>query len=130
MILSVLCGSVFAQKTPVNDATTPLHLLQPDYATPYGAPEPEKVSAVLNRVFGYLDSVTPTGFVNEKTGDAVTDLSKIDAGTILARGDFRIVSYEWGVTYAGMLLANEATGERKYRDYVEKRLIFIGRFGG
>ena len=34
----------------------------------------------------------------------------IDADTILAHGDFRIVSYEWGVTYAGMLLASEAEG--------------------
>ncbi|HVE58481.1 MAG TPA: glycoside hydrolase family 88 protein [Pyrinomonadaceae bacterium] len=126
LILLLLCNSVFAQKTPVNDATTPLHKLQPDYVTPYGAPKPEEVTAVLNRVFGYLDSVTPTGFINEKTGAAVTDLSKIDANTILARGDFRIVSYEWGVTYAGMLLANEATGDAKYRDYVEKRLTFIG----
>ena len=126
LILLLLCNSVFAQKTPVNDATTPLHKLQPDYVTPYGAPKSEEVTAVLNRVFGYLDSVTPTGFINEKTGAAVTDLSKIDANTILARGDFRIVSYEWGVTYAGMLLANEATGDQKYRDYVEKRLTFIG----
>jgi unsaturated rhamnogalacturonyl hydrolase len=126
LILLILCNSVVAQKPPVNDATTPLHMLKPDYVTPYGAPKPEEVSAVLNRVFGYLDAVTPTGFINEKTGAAVTDPSKIDAGTILARGDFRIVSYEWGVTYAGMLSAADATGEQKYRDYVEKRLLFIG----
>jgi unsaturated rhamnogalacturonyl hydrolase len=127
LILLLFCNSVFAQqKPPVTDATTPLHLLKPDYVTPYGAPKPEEVTAVLNRVFGYLDSVTPTGFINEKTGEAVTDLSKIDANTILARGDFRIVSYEWGVTYAGMLAAANATGEAKYRYYVEKRLTFIG----
>jgi unsaturated rhamnogalacturonyl hydrolase len=126
LILLIFCNSLFAQKPPVNDATTPLHLLKPDYVTPYGAPKPEEVTGVLNRVFGYLDAVTPIGFINEKTGEAVTDLQKIDAGTILARGDFRIVSYEWGVTYAGMLLAAEATGEQKYRDYVEKRLMFIG----
>lgn len=125
LILLILCNSAFAQK-PVNDATTPLHMLKPDYVTPYGAPKPEEVSAVLNRVFGYLDSVTPTGFINEKTNEPVTDLSKIDANTILARGDFRIVSYEWGVTYAGMLAAADATGDKKFRDYVEKRLSFIG----
>lgn len=127
LILLLACPAVFAQqKPPVNDVTTPLHRLQPDYVTPYGAPKPEEVSAVLNRVFTYLDAVTPTGFINEKTGEAVTDLSKINADTILARGDFRIVSYEWGVTYAGMLSAAEMTGEAKYRDYVEKRLMFIG----
>ncbi len=73
----------------------------------------------------YLNGVTPLAFVNEKTGEAFTDATKIDANTILQRGDFRIVSYEWGVTYAGMLLASEATGDPKYRDYVEKRLAFI-----
>lgn len=125
LILLSIAVAVPAQ-TPVNDATTPLHMLKPDYVTPYGAPKPEDVSAVLRRVFGYLDGVTPAGFVNEKTGEAVTDFSKIDANTILARGDFRIVSYEWGVTYAGMLNAFEATGDARFRDYVEKRLVFIG----
>ena len=122
-LISILfCQTVLAQ----TDATTPLHKLQPNYTMPYGIPKPEEVTAVLNRVFGYLDSSTPTGFINEKTGETLTDLSKIDENTILARGDFRIVSYEWGVTYAGMLLASESTGEQKYRDYVEKRLNFIG----
>lgn len=115
---------VFAQNAP-NDATAPLHLLKPDYPVPYGIPKTEDVTAILNRVHGYLDSVTPTGFINEKTGAPLTDSSKIDANTILARGDFRIVSYEWGVTYAGMLLASEATGDARFRDYTEKRLSFI-----
>lgn len=126
LVALLFCQTVFAQKTPQTDATTPLHLLKPDYVTPYGAPKPEEVSAVLNRVFGYLDNVTPVGFINEKTGQPVTNLSKIDGNTILARGDFRIVSYEWGVTYAGMLLAAEAANDSRFRDYAEKRLAFIG----
>jgi unsaturated rhamnogalacturonyl hydrolase len=121
LITGLFCQTFLAQ----TDATTPLHKLQPNYTMPYGIPKQEDVTAVLNRVFGYLDSVTPTGFINEKTGEALTDLSKIDENTILARGDFRIVSYEWGVTYAGMLLASEATNDPKFRDYTEKRLTFI-----
>ncbi len=121
LIFAVLCHPVFAQ----TDATTPLHLLKPDYPIPYGIPKQEDVVSVLNRVHGYLDGVTPHAFVNEKTGEVFTDATKIDANTILQRGDFRIVSYEWGVTYAGMLLASETTGDPKYRDYVEKRLAFI-----
>ncbi len=121
LILFLICPAAFGQ----TDATTPLHLLKPDYPVPYGIPKQEEVTAILNRIHGYLDSVTPTGFINEKTGEAVTDYSKIDANTILARGDFRIVSYEWGVTYAGMLLASEATGDPRFRDYTEKRLTFI-----
>ncbi|HLA96433.1 MAG TPA: glycoside hydrolase family 88 protein, partial [Pyrinomonadaceae bacterium] len=121
LVIVILAQFVFAQ----TDATTPLHLLKPDYPIPYGIPKPEEVTAVLNRVFGYLDGVTPPAFVNEKTGEVFTDATKIDQNTILQRGDFRIVSYEWGVTYAGMLLASETTGDPKYRDYVEKRLGFI-----
>lgn len=118
--------ATFAQ----TDATTPLHLLKPDYPMPYGIPKPEEVTAVLNRIHGYLDSVTPTGFINDKTNQPITDYSKIDADTVLARGDFRIVSYEWGVTYAGMLLASEATGDPRFRDYTEKRLSFIADAAG
>jgi len=110
---------------PTTDATTPLHLLKPNYPVPYGIPKPDEVTAVLDRVYKYLDSVTPTGFVNEKTGQALTDYSKVDENTILKQGDFRIVSYEWGVTYAGMLLASEATGDPRFRDYVERRISFI-----
>jgi rhamnogalacturonyl hydrolase YesR len=112
------------------DQTTPLHLLKPNYPIPYGIPKPEEVTALLNRIHGYLDSVTPTGFINEKTGAPITDYSKIDADGVLARGDFRIVSYEWGVTYAGMLLASEATGDPRFRDYTEKRLAFIADAAG
>jgi unsaturated rhamnogalacturonyl hydrolase len=125
LLLLQSVSPIFAQNAP-NDATTPLHLLKPDYTVPYGIPKPEEVTAILNRVHGYLDAVTPTGFINEKTNAPITDLTKIDANTILSRGEFRIVSYEWGVTYAGMLLASETTGDGKYRDYAEKRLTFIG----
>src|SRR6185295_10318705 len=124
LVLILLAGQVFGQQ-PTTDATTPLHLLKPNYPIPYGIPKPEEVVTVLNRVHGYLDSVTPIGFVNEKTGEEITDYSKIDENTILKRGDFRIVSYEWGVTYAGMLLASDATGDPRFREYTEKRLQFI-----
>lgn len=127
LILILSAQITFAQ---VNDVTTPLHQLRPDYPVPYGIPKDADVIAVTDRIYNYLNTVTPTGFINEKTGEAVTDLAKIDANTILARGDFRIVSYEWGVTYAGMLLANDVIKDAKYRDYVEKRMTFIGDSAG
>jgi len=127
LTLSLLFQIAIAPVLAQTDATTPLHLLKPDYPIPYGIPKQEEVTAVLNRVFGYLDGVTPPGFQNEKTGELFTDATKIDQNTILQRGDFRIVSYEWGVTYAGMLLASEATGDARYREYVDKRLAFIAQ---
>ena len=123
---AVLLGSIASNSLIAQtDATTPLHLLKPDYPIPYGIPKPDEVTAVLNRVHGYLNSVTPPAFQNEKTGEIFTDASKIDPNTILQRGDFRIVSYEWGVTYSGMLLALENTGDARFKDYVSTRMKFI-----
>ena len=86
-------STVFAQQKG-NDVTAPLHAMKPDYPFLYQAPKVADVKIVLNRVYHYLDSVTPTGFINEKTNEPLTDYTKIDANTILSRGDFRIVSYQ------------------------------------
>jgi rhamnogalacturonyl hydrolase YesR len=92
---------------------------------PYGAPKTESVKAVLDRVFGYLDAATPIGFINKKTNEAVNDLNNIDTNTIVKPGDFRLTSYEWGVTYSGMLEAGAATGDQKFNDYTKRRIDFI-----
>ncbi|HEX6181427.1 MAG TPA: glycoside hydrolase family 88 protein [Chitinophagaceae bacterium] len=115
--------SVFAQRT--NDVTTPLHAMRPDYPTPYGAPKIEDVKSVLDRVYHYLDSVTPAQFVNRRTGEAVSSLTNVDTNVIVKPGDFRLTSYEWGVTYSGMLLVGEATGDKKYTNYTKSRIEFI-----
>lgn len=107
-----------------NDVTAPLHAMKVDYPTPYGAPEIATVKATLDRVFNYLDATTPTGFVNRKTGDAVS-LNAVDTNTIVRPGDFRLTSYEWGVTYSGMLEAGAATGDKKFTDYTKSRTEFI-----
>lgn len=119
--------TVSAQRnvTNANDSNTPLHLLQPDYPVPYGIAKTNDVKATLDRVYGYLNNVTPTAFVNSKTGEIINDLSKIDENTALQKGDFRLVSYEWGVTYGAMLLASQITGDGRYKEYVDKRLEFI-----
>jgi unsaturated rhamnogalacturonyl hydrolase len=125
-LLLLLCTqTVFAQQQPPTDANTPLHRLQPDYPVPYGIPQPEDIRKLLNLIHAYLDETTPAGFVNARTQEPLIDLTRIDENTILRPGDFRIVSYEWGVTYAGMLLASEATGDARFRDYTEKRMQFI-----
>jgi rhamnogalacturonyl hydrolase YesR len=112
---------VFAQK---NDVTTPLHLLKPDYKVPYGAPSADSVKKVLDKVFNYLDAVTPPQFVN-RSGDVVEVKATADTGIIFKQGDFRLTSYEWGVTYSGMLQIGEATGDNKFTDYSKSRLHFL-----
>src|SRR4051812_17781580 len=125
LLVLLFTQSVFAQQTPSNDANTPLHRMQPNYPVPYGIPQIEEIARLLSRVHAYLDESTPVGFVNARTNEPLTDLTKIDENTTLRQGDFRLVSYEWGVTYAGMLLATEATGDARFRNYAEKRLQFI-----
>lgn len=122
-LLSLANPGLQAQ-TPT-DASSPLHLIEPAYATPHVKPGIQNISTVLERIYGYLDRTTPPALVEKDSQLEVTDFSKIDAKSVFKPGDFRLVSYEWGVTYAGMLLASEATGEARYADYTRKRLGFL-----
>jgi len=119
--------SVPAQEAPPPQEKGPaaadamLHALEVRYATPYKAMETAEVKAVLDRVFAYLDSTTPAALISKRTGAPLTDLGKADPDAVLKPGDFRLTSYEWGVTYLGMLAAGAATGDRRYTDYVRQR---------
>ena len=124
MLLPLACQA-WAETKPANDMTAPLHLMKADYPTPYGNPSVDDVSKVLDRVFTYLDAATPTQAINAKTKKEITNFSQIDDDTVFAPGDFRLTSYEWGVTYAGMLAAGGATGDKRYKDYVNKRLTLL-----
>lgn len=115
---------LLAQK-PVNDSNTPLHALQPDYKIPYGSATTTSVKNTLDKVFNYLDGVTPPEIVNSKSGVTITDYKKPQQDAILKQGDFRLTSYEWGVTYGAMLLAGETTGDKRYIDYTITRLKFL-----
>jgi rhamnogalacturonyl hydrolase YesR len=66
--------------------------------------------------------------VNKLTNEPVTDITKIDTNTVLKQGDYRLNSYEWGVTYTAMLLAGETTGDKRYTEYVQKRFSFLGEW--
>lgn len=117
----------FAQNQPAkpqNDASAPLHLMQPDYETPYNVPTKAEITKVLDRVYNYLEVSTPTQ-LTDASGSELSDYTKVNAQTKFKQGDFRLISYEWGVTYAGMLLASQATGDKKYTDYTFKRLKFL-----
>jgi unsaturated rhamnogalacturonyl hydrolase len=116
-----------AQKniTQSNDSNSPLHLIKPDYPVPYGIPDKDSIKKSLDNILNYLENVTPTEFVDSKTGQTLSDFNQINENTSLKKGDFRLVSYEWGVTYAAMLNVFKKTGDSRYKDYVDKRLKFI-----
>jgi rhamnogalacturonyl hydrolase YesR len=101
---------------------------QPGYVTPYRKSSPEEVTEVLGRVRGYLESATVGKIVDRQTNAEITDFSKPNPNAAFERGEgiaFQPISYEWGVTYAGMLLAAEATGDAKFNDYTSKRLNML-----
>ena len=101
--------------------------MKPDYNTPYGVAKQSDVKAVLDRVLLFLEKATPTKVINKETKTEITDFSKIDKNSLLDRGQFRLASYEWGVTYAAMLLAAETTGDKRYSKYVSDRFIFLSK---
>ena len=100
-----------AEEVEINDSTTPLHLLQPDYKTPYGKLSADTVKADIDRVFAYIDAVTPA---------KMTD-GKVNQGT------YRLTSHEWGVMYDALLDAAAITGDKRYSDYVSDRIGFLAR---
>ena len=125
LILSLLIGAFgcvsMACAQQVNDNNTPLHLMKPAYRVGYGIPNASSVKQTIDRVLRYIDAETPATLVDKQTGREVTRLADINADTQLKQGGFRLTSYEWGVTYSGVLAAYETTGDAAYRDYVAKR---------
>lgn len=109
----------------INDVNTPLHLLQPDYQVPYGMLNTATIQQDMERVLRFLDKATPARVVDKKSGKEIKDYTKMDANAVLERGLFRLGSYEWGVTYAAMLAATEATGNPDFQRYVEERFTLL-----
>ncbi|MDI1247817.1 MAG: glycoside hydrolase family 88 protein [Lacunisphaera sp.] len=102
--------------------------IPPAYPTPYAPATADEIKAVLGRVLGYLETASPIKVVkviDRNTREPVTDLTRLSGNVAFDRTDFLITSYEWGVTYSGMLLAAEVTGDTRYRDYAAARLQAI-----
>ena len=79
----------------------------------------------MSHVLSYLDATTPTRVIDRTSKEQVTDYSKLNSNSIIEPGTFRIICYEWGVTYSGMLLAGEVTGNKKFTEYTTNRIKFI-----
>jgi len=111
--------------TDVADAPT---RLKPAYPVPYGRPSEVAVKAVMDRVLDYIDRETPTALV-DAVDKEVRGGGDLPAGARL-RSAYRLTSYEWGVTYAGALLAGDVTGDARYTRYVAERLGTIVDLAG
>lgn len=128
MVLTLVrCATEPQNEVTISDVNTPLHLLQPDYDTPYGVPTVAEVKSVSDRVLRFLEENTPAE-VMDKTGKAIS-VSDVDSTCRIKQGRFRLTSYEWGVTYSAMLSMAEATGDTAYRDYAIRRMQFLADCG-
>lgn len=110
--------------TPASAPTPPApgRFAPPAYPVPYQPATVDEIKTVLDRVFDYLWTASEVRIIDRDTGSPVSDLAHLPANPGFERTDFLIMSYEWGVTYSGMLLAAEMTGDIRFADYVSARL--------
>lgn len=88
-------------------------------------PDPAaQAKEIIERIYNYLNSCTPFTMANAEGADVSPDNATADCR--FKRGEFLINTYEWGVTYSGLLLAGQLLSEPKYLDYVYDRLGAIG----
>lgn len=121
-------SALLAQPKTGNDVNTPLHALKVEYPVPYDAPAKERVKADLDKIYNYLAAVTPTEMINKETGAVLENTSQLDTNSRIKAGDFRLTSYEWGVTYSAMQRAAEVTGDNRYSEYVKTRFDFLAKW--
>lgn len=110
----------------VTDGNTPLHLIPPDYPHPYGKVNTEAVKKDLDKIYAYLNAVTPMQVVDKNTGAVLRDDAPGNSA-ILKKGDYRLFSYEWGVTYSGMMSVAQATGDQRYEKYAQERMLYLSK---
>jgi unsaturated rhamnogalacturonyl hydrolase len=129
IVLMAQIASLLAQIQGTIGAATPPSFnadrLAPNYPIPYGPPKIESIKEVLSRIYSYLEGCTPARIINTRTKEPIDDLSKLTKDGIIEEGAFKIISYEWGVAYSGMLLAGEATGDPRFTGYTGKHLTFL-----
>lgn len=126
-VFATIASVSFAQKniTNANDNNAPLHALQPDYPTPYKVATKESILANVDKIFNYLEAATPTHMIDAVSGQKWEPGQTYSDQIKFSKGDFRPISYEWGVTYSGMLALHQLTGQERFKKYVFDRLSFI-----
>jgi unsaturated rhamnogalacturonyl hydrolase len=119
----------FGQNRPAGGFAGAPASLDPAYAPLAHQTTPAEITATLDRVLAYVDSATPGRLVDRQSQQEITDFSSPNPNAAFERDaghPFIIVSYEWGVTYAGMLSASEATGDARFNDFVARRFALVG----
>jgi unsaturated rhamnogalacturonyl hydrolase len=125
-VAATLLPGFLAPRAPAIDVDAETQIrsgtLAPAYPVPYEPASTAQIKAVLDRVLTFLETASPVRIVDRDTSQPVADLTHLPARPAFAPTPFLLTSYEWGVTYSGMLHAAAATGDLRYRDYVDTRL--------
>jgi unsaturated rhamnogalacturonyl hydrolase len=95
--------------SPQQDAGVYSGRLKVNYPTPYELATVEQIREVVDRVHAYAVEAAPVRVVNGATGEVLKDLSKLPPSVAWDRTDLQILTYEWGVTYAGMMLLSSTS---------------------
>lgn len=117
LLITQLCLAIAATNAnaqaakEINDQNTPLHLMQPQYDTPYAIPTETEVKSTIDRVLTYLENAMPASVEDNR----------------LTQGSFRLTSYEAGVLYAAMLNTGASTGDKRYTQFAIDRLSLIAK---
>ena len=129
-IILILPFSVVAQNQSSkqkNDSNSPLHLMKSNYKIPYGIPDTTTIELQLKHIFELLNKETPMQLTDLKSGKIISDFSAIDGNSALVKGAFRLNSYEWGVTYIGMLNSGKITGNNDFSNYTINRIAYLSK---
>jgi len=131
-IVLALCaaGSLARADGPYRDPDNPnpQDPWEGTYPIPYHRLSAAGITADLERVRAFLESAVPARIVDGATGRSITGRKTPVADAIADRGgaaDFNLLDYPMGVVHAGMLLAADATGDRRFADFTARRLQFI-----
>ncbi len=100
----------------------------PQYPVPYRVPSVDAIKADLEYIRARLDAAVATRIIDRRTGEPITDLSQPHPGAMVDLGadhKFNPTQYPMGVIHAGMLLAADATGDRRFSDFTARRFQFF-----
>jgi len=110
------------------DNPNPADAAEGTYPIPYHRLSAVEITADLERVRGFLEGAVPARIIDRDTGRPVAVSSAPVATAMADRGgaaDINALDYTMGVVHAGMLLAAETTGDRRFADFTARRLQFI-----
>lgn len=106
----------------MTDASVSLYNVYSHYDFNYSIPDKEDITEKMLRICHYLEKSTMREFVDPVTKEKITSFPLQPQAFAFGAGDYRPYTYEWGVTYSGMIKAAKVIDDSSFMDYTNKRL--------